>query len=71
MKRIRIGIMSKQFDVLPTLTIRWFISYEGTLKFDIGCSWLCFYAQTTNFRRDRLKELEMLQNEFRIKYNIK
>lgn len=71
MKRIRSGIMRKQFDILPTLTIRWFIGYEDKRKFDIGCSWLCFYAQTNNFGRDRMKAWERQQKELGIKYNIK
>ena len=71
MKRTRQGIMRKQFDILPTLTIRWFIGFEGKRKFDIGCSWLCFYAQTNNFGRDRMKSWKMQQKELEIKYNIK
>lgn len=71
MKWYRAGIMRKQFDILPTLKIRWFIGFEETRKFDIGCSWLCFYAQTNNFGRDGMKTWEMQQKEFRIKYNIK
>lgn len=52
MKRFRYGIMRKNFDVLPTLYIRWFIGFDGTRKFDLGCSWLCFFIQSNNYGRD-------------------
>lgn len=38
MKWYRAGIMRKQFDILPTIFVRWFIGYQGTRKFDIHCS---------------------------------
>lgn len=64
MKWYRAGIMRKQFDILPTIFVRWFIGYQGTRKFDIGCSWLCFYFQTNQYGKDAMKGRELKQKVY-------
>lgn len=66
MKRYRYGIMGKQFDILPTLTIRWFIGYEGKRKFDICFSWLRFFIQTNNFGIDAREKWKTVQKAIEI-----
>lgn len=46
------------FDILPTISVKWFYDKKRKIHFDFALTWLCFFIITTNFGRCLVREIE-------------